>query len=224
MLSPARSAHARILQLATTRARSRSLLGNKASPCSLALLRNRGITWWSSQDRTHLGSGQGWGVCALLPPPLLPCSSPQQHPNPAPASSTCPQAGRGEQAPVQPSWLQTRGQALRSAGTWGQRALGGTGGYRGAVTPYRAGTVTLPPGAFMITSPLPLGCCSLLSNLLPEAKLGACQGCSAGRSAPPASRAGKGPGSAAREKSLSQLQVWLCRALGPTARCEPAAP
>lgn len=102
MLSLASSAHTRILQLATTRARSRSLLGNKASPCSLALLRNRGITWCSSQGRTHLGSGQGWGVCALLPPPLLPCSCPQQHPNPVPASSTCPQAGRGEQAPVQP--------------------------------------------------------------------------------------------------------------------------
>lgn len=68
-----------------------------------------------------------------------------------------------------------------NTGTRGQRALGGTRVSWGAVTPCRAGTATLPPGAFIITSPLPLGCCSLLSNLLAEAKLGACQGCSAGR-------------------------------------------
>lgn len=65
------------------------------------------------------------GVCALLTPPSFPA---------APLSSTQtqlltgPQAGQGEQAAVQPRWLQTPGpEGHRDTGTAGrdQSVLGG---------------------------------------------------------------------------------------------------
>lgn len=164
-----------------------------------------GLTWqWA-----------GMGCLCPAPSSTPSLQLPSAAPKPSVCLQHCSQAGQGEQAPVQPSWLQTRGQALRSTGTRGQRALGGTRVSWGAVTPYRAGTATR---CFYdhLTSPLGL----LLFALKPSSRGQA--GCMSGLLRwplrPPASRAGKGPGSAARDQSLSQAAGTAV--LSPRSRCQ----
>lgn len=99
------------------------------------------------------------------------------------------------------------------------------------MAPHRAGTVTLPDSAFPITSPLPSGCCSLLSNPLPEVLLTPALWPSWVRvkAAPLANplrlQAGQERGQALQpgKRAFSKLQMRLLQATGLAAGCKLAA-